>query len=588
MSLLRVENLTCVAAGRALHDLDFDLEPGACLALIAGAGAGKTLLADLLAAHCVHRGPVDGVTLDAGSALSGMDVETFSGRIVCHGRASCFAADVFHPCLPLEAQFAAALRAVDPACDAKSARARMLAALAALDIEQPEALLAAHPHEVQPGRLYRAALALTLLGEPDLLILDDVDGASRSDLSANDRLAILRALHAVRRRFRPAVLCLTQDEGFAARLASLSGDRCVWLRAGRLESEPAPLARGLSPAAVEFAVADAAADAPDFGPPLLELRALSKSHSPSRFGDRLPWRAVHRPLALNGVSFSLAARETVALIGEAGSGKSTLAGLLLRTLAPGSGEIRFRGETLPLSSQALARQVQGLFALPGLDPRQKVRTLFMSVLARSGLRGRSDLERRMLELLERAELEAAVAACRGKDLEVDVAQRVALALAFAATPRLLVCDEADAALDDEAAARLRRLLLDFLTHSSTACLWLTRSLDSALEVGRRVGVLHQGCLVEMARADCLLAAPAHPYTEALLLDAAGLGAHVPEPASRVRKLPRTPGCVYFSRCPRKTTVRCPTLAPDMVTHPLDSEHSLACHQGFDASEPAHR
>ena len=288
--------------------------------------------------------------------------------------------------------------------------------------------------------------------------------------------------------------------------------------------------------------------------------------------------------AVNGVSFTLAHGETLALVGESGSGKSTTARLILRLEDPDAGRIWLDGEDwLALSGEALRarrRDVQIVFQDPqtSLNPRMAVGDQVAEPLRVQHLARRRDLPGRVAELLSEVGLPGSTAARFPAELSGGQRQRVAIARALATRPRLLVCDEPVSSLDVSIAAQIVNLLLDLRDRNGLAYLFITHDLALVRRLADRIAVMYRGRIVESGPADRVLAAPQHPYTVALLsaVAEADPGARpdrirlAGEPAAG--SLP-VRGCAFSPRCPIARP-RCAQEEPPPVG--AGSEGGTAC------------
>lgn len=320
--------------------------------------------------------------------------------------------------------------------------------------------------------------------------------------------------------------------------------------------------------------------------PLLEVRDL-RMHFPVRGGLWLKARAWCR--AVDGVSLTLRAGETLGLVGESGCGKSTLGKTIVRLNQPTSGQILFEGADLaPLSQRALKplrRDIQMVFQDPGesLNARHSVGQLLAEPFVIHGIGTAADRPARVAALLERVGLPASAADRFPFEFSGGQRQRIGIARALALNPKLIICDEPVSALDVSIQGQVLNLLLDLQRELGLAYLFIAHDLAVVKHVSDRVAVMYLGHIVELADADTLYRHAAHPYTRALI-------SAIPEPDPRRKSTrivlggdvpsPITPpsGCPFHPRCPHATE-RCkaekPLLRlPDPVGRP---EHQVACH-----------
>lgn len=278
--------------------------------------------------------------------------------------------------------------------------------------------------------------------------------------------------------------------------------------------------------------------------------------------------------AVDGVSLDVVEGETLGLIGESGSGKSTLARAMLGLVPASTGSISWDGESVATMSRQrrreLSAQVQMVFQDPhsALDPRRRVHQSVrepLDVLGRGDRRGRDDLVRKALADVG---LPSHLHDRYPHQLSGGQKQRVNIARALVTRPRLLVCDESVAALDVALQAEIINLLADLKDEYRLTVVFISHDLGVVGHVADRVAVMYLGTLVETATADRLLAAPRHPYTEALLsarLDVRGtrgteriiLRGDVPSP------LAPPAGCRFHPRCGHAVAA-CATTEPELV------------------------
>jgi peptide/nickel transport system ATP-binding protein len=345
-------------------------------------------------------------------------------------------------------------------------------------------------------------------------------------------------------------------------------------------------------AAPDATAAGGEAAGPEHASPLLSVRDLS-----------VRYRTASGPVpAVRGVSFDLAAGETLGLAGESGCGKSTLAGAVLRLLPRGTevtGEIRLDGEDVLAMKPGRLRGVrwtdmaivfQG--ALHTLNPVQRVGRQIAEAIELhpgAGPGGRRRVTDRVGELLELVGLPARRAADYPHQLSGGQRQRVLIALALACDPRLLVADEPTTALDVMVQAQVLRLLKELQATFGLAVLFITHDLSTLRAVCRRLAVMYAGRIVEDGPSGPVFAAPAHPYTRALAaafpvigdpafrMNPSGLPGDPPDP----RELPS--GCPFHPRCPVMRPV-CPRTAVELW--PAGPDRRAACVEVLDGEAPA--
>ncbi len=289
--------------------------------------------------------------------------------------------------------------------------------------------------------------------------------------------------------------------------------------------------------------------------PLLEVKDLVVRYK-VRSHNFAPKRLLY---AVNGVSFTIEAGETLGLVGESGCGKSTIGRALVRLEKPASGSIKLDGRELAdLSGRALRRSrgdIQMVFQDPygSLNPRLTILESLDEVLALRFCADRAGRRERAAELLEQVGLPPEALDRYPHQFSGGQRQRIGIARALAGDPKLIVADEPVSALDVSVQASIVNLLMDIQRECGMAFLFIAHDLAVVEHISARIMVMYLGRIVEIAPAHELVASPRHPYTRALL-------AAVPTLApGGTRKLilhgdvpsPIDPpaGCPFHPRCP---------------------------------------
>ncbi len=325
------------------------------------------------------------------------------------------------------------------------------------------------------------------------------------------------------------------------------------------------------------------------GTPLLEVTDLVK-HYPITSGI-LFRRQIGAVRAVDGVSFSVQAGRTLALVGESGCGKSTTARAVLRLVEPTSGSVVFDGHDVARAKRgeltALRREMQIVFQDPyaSLNPRMTIRNTLAEAFKIHGV----DEGNKVEELLDSVGLAAEYAARYPHEFSGGQRQRVGIARAMALNPKLVVLDEPVSALDVSIQAQVLNLLEDLQADRDLTYLFIAHDLSVVRHIADDVAVMYLGHIVEIADRDTLFERPAHPYTQALI-------SAVPVPDPRKEKerkriiitgdvpSPANPpsGCWFRTRCQKFANelseaerAKCVQEPPALVDR--GQGHPTACH-----------
>jgi peptide/nickel transport system ATP-binding protein len=534
--LLQVQDLRVSYAARAgvvpaVRGVSLTVAPGEVVAVVGESGSGKSTLAHAVAGLLPGTGRVDGGRITLGEQeLTGLSERALRG--VRGRRIGLVPQDpgvALNPVQRVGAQVGEALR-VHGLADRRSAPARAVELLAEAGLPDAAARARQYPHELSGGMRQRVLIAIALAARPQLLIADEPTSA----LDATVQRRILDHLEGLVRASGTAVLLITHDLGVAADRA----DRLVVMRGGRaVEQGPVrevlaaprdPYTRQLLDSAPGLVVSERPARRVEAGDsPLVEVRDLVKE---------FPLGRSRRIRAVDGVSFTIARGETLALVGESGSGKSTTARLVLRLTDPTSGTVAFDGADITRARgrawRELRRRAQLVYQNPyaSLDPRFDIAEVITEPLRAFRVGDARSRRARAAELVDRVALPASVLDRRPAELSGGQRQRVAIARALALSPDLVVCDEPVSALDVSVQAQVLDLLAQLQADAGLAYLFISHDLAVVRRIAHRTGVLRDGRLVELGPTERLFAAPEHEYTRELLAAIAGRRAELEETA----------------------------------------------------------
>jgi peptide/nickel transport system ATP-binding protein len=624
----------------AIDGVSFEVAPGETVCLVGESGSGKTLTAlSVLRLEQQQRATLigGGVHFEGAdlSKLRESQLEALRGRRI--GMIFQEPMTAFDPVFTIGEQIVEAMLRHLP-LTRRQAYARAEALLARVHIPDPALRMRQIPDQLSGGMRQRAMIAMALACDPVLLIADEPTTA----LDVTIQAQILALLKELQRESGMGILLITHDLGVAAQMAErvvvMYAGRVVeeGLASTVFQAPKHPYTRGLLRSAVEpdsergselpaipgtiprldalpqgcrfhprceQASERCRADEPalvdglacfhphELAPAkprvhlrvvraqertLVEARGLSKwfDHKSGWFA---PPQRVH---ALDDVSLSIRDGETFGLVGESGCGKSTLGRAMLMLDPAQRGEIYFDGQRVR-DDPRTRRTMQIIFQDPygSLDPRWTVGRLIAEPLVAQRLGDTSSRAARVAELLELVGLSASSAQRHPHEFSGGQRQRIGIARALAVEPRFIVADEALSALDLSVQAQIINLWSELRSRLGLTALFIGHGLHVVRHLSDRIGVMYLGRLVEIAPADELFAAPAHPYTR-MLLDSIPLSrpTTTAAPVPPIGELPSASappsGCHFHPRCPA-ATARCKSERPAL--RELAPGRSAACH-----------
>ena len=508
-ALVEVDGLTLEVGGTGtivVNNVSLSLAPGEVLGIVGESGSGKTLLARAI----IGLEP-PAIRRTAGTIrFEGQDIATLTPKAMRSLRGSRIGM-VFqepmtslNPSMTIGRQLEEGL-VLHRAGDAAQRRAAILDMLRRIGIADPEAALAAYPHQFSGGMRQRIMLASVMLLKPALLIADEPTTA----LDA----VVQREVLELTRDHGTAVLMISHDLSMVARYT----DRVVVMCRGDLieQNDTAEiLARPQQPYTRQLLNAmphrSPAREVPA-GAPIVEVRGLIVDY-PGKQGMK---RALH------GIDLSVQPREVVAVVGGSGSGKTTLGRAIAGLVQPSQGDILFAGRAIAKSDEswrAYRLNCQMVFQDPyaSLDPRMTIGQLIGEALRVVPDLSRAQKAARILEGLDEVGLEKKFADRYPHELSGGQRQRVAIARAVVRRPSFVIADEPVSALDVTVRAQVLALFLELQQRHGFSCLFISHDLGVVEQVADRVVVMQQGRIVEQGARDQIFDHPQADYTRVLL------------------------------------------------------------------------
>ncbi len=563
--LMEVNNLTIdfrVPGGeaRAVDGLSFRIPYGKTVALVGESGSGKSVTAQAImgilpnnaritTGSILFRDPMTpGMVVDVAKlAPNGRQMRDLRG-----GRIAIIFQEPMTSLSPVHTignQIGEALVLHQGASESE-ARIKTAEMLGLVGFPDPNRSIDAYPFELSGGLRQRAMIAMALVCQPALLVADEPTTA----LDVTIQAQILKLLRDLQEHFHMAVLMITHDLGVVANLA----DEVVVMYHGRLMESGSvkdifrapghPYLKALLHAVprfhmepgerlvplreVETGKGDLLQPRPPLAgkEPILRVDGLTKSFGQRRTG--LLSGKPQRVLAVRDVSFAIAPGECLGLVGESGCGKSTTSKIIMRALAPDSGQVMLRteaGEQDVLSAgkeelSDIRRRIQYVFQDPfsALNPRMTVFDIITEPLVIHNVGTAADRRAFAQELMQRVGLDPHYLSRYPHNFSGGQRQRIGIARALALRPQVLICDEPVSALDVSVQAQILNLLKDLQRELGLTYLFISHNLAVVDYMADRIAVMCAGRLVELVPRTELFRNPVHPYTLALL-------SAVPEP-----------------------------------------------------------
>ena len=549
--LLSVRDLTIVFGSRAdlrpaVDGLSFDLMSGETLAIVGESGSGKSVSAMSLL-QLLPRPPA---VIRAGTAtFGGEDLLSLTEKKINRIRGAAISMifqepmTSLNPVLTIGRQLSEVV-VTHQGLSETEARLRALTMLERVRIADPERRLKQYPHQLSGGMRQRVMIAMALACEPRILIADEPTTA----LDVTIQAQILDLIRDLKREFHTAVILITHDMGVVAEMA----ERVIVVRAGR-KLEEGPVEDIFDRPQHEYtrallrAVPRLGEEARD-GSIKSRLLARREARPSDQLGAATDQRiATHKSLlevkdlvvrfdvhdgvlrrlkgrvhAVEEVSFSIAAGETIGLVGESGSGKSTIGRAIIRLENRFSGRISIDGHPIERldrrKMRPVRRLVQMVFQDPfaSLNPRLEAGSQVAEPLVVHGIGDASERRDRVADLFRRVGLSPQMQHRFPHEFSGGQRQRLCIARALALHPKLIVADEAVSALDVTIKMDVLNLFLDLQEEFNLSYLFISHDIAVIERVAHRIAVMYMGRIVEIGPCHAVLADPRHPYTQRLL------------------------------------------------------------------------
>jgi peptide/nickel transport system ATP-binding protein len=518
--LLQIESLNVAIDGRSiLQDVSLQVARGEILGLVGASGSGKSMTALAIMRLLPQR-----ATLAGEMRLNGESLTQPSARAMQRLRGKAMGMvfqepmTALNPLMRIEAQVAEAVRMHAP-LSRDAARRSAHDLLTQVGLQPDGGLWRRLPHELSGGQRQRVAIAMAVANSPPLLLADEPTTA----LDVITQSQVLDLLRGLARMRNMGLVLITHDLAVVAQLA----DRVAVMQQGRIVEQGAtgevlrhsqvPYTRALLRAS-GLAPKRATSVAP--GECVLKVAGVVREYR----GARWRWRREPPLRAVDQVSLTVNAGETVGLVGESGSGKSSLLRIILMLDQPQQGGVALVGG-------ARGRRVQAVFQDPfaSFDPRWRVERLIAEAFFSLPTRPDPDEQRRKVAaMLEQVGLSANDAQRFPHEFSGGERQRIAIARALIADPAVIALDEAVSALDVLIREQILALLAELAARLKLAFLFVSHDLHVIRAIADRVYVMQAGRIVEEGDTQAVFNSPQYAYTRALIratpmLPADGMG-----------------------------------------------------------------
>jgi peptide/nickel transport system ATP-binding protein len=531
--LLEIDGLSVSIGGAPIiKNLSLRVGAGEILGLVGASGSGKSMTALAIMQLLPAQAALTGAVRLRGEALtdkSENQLQSIRGRDI--GIVFQEPMTALNPLMHIGDQVAETVR-LHRSVSVAEARRMALETLDLVGLRGEQGALDRLPYELSGGQRQRVAIAMAVVLGPPLLIADEPTTA----LDVGTQAQVLRLLQELARTRRMGLILVTHDLAVVAQVT----DRVVVMHRGEIVEQGAtqqllrqfqhPYGKALL-AAAELKPKRAAPPRTGAerigGEQVLDVRGVVHEYPRRR---RSLWRAAAPLRAVDGVSLTVHAGETVGLVGESGSGKSSLLRVILALERPRAGEVRMLGDVFSTAKGAnlrrLRRGIQAVFQDPygSFDPQWPVERLIAEPFYLLDTPpAAAERRRKVATVLEQVGLSASDALRYPHEFSGGQRQRIAIARALITEPSVIAFDEAVSALDVLVRAQILELLAELAVRLQLAYLFVSHDLNVVRSIADRIYVMQQGRIVEYGPTETVFTSPRHAYTEALIAATPTLG-----------------------------------------------------------------
>jgi peptide/nickel transport system ATP-binding protein len=519
-ALLEVDELSvALGAARIVNGVTLQVRAGEILGLVGASGSGKSMTALAIMQLLPEGATLTGAVRLRGETLTGkadVEMQAIRGRDI--GMVFQEPMTALNPLMPIGDQVAEVVR-LHRRVSMLEARGAAREALELAGLPEAQVAIDRFPHELSGGQRQRVAIATAVVMAPPLLIADE----PTTSLDVITQAQVLKLLQQLVRTRNMGMILVTHDLAVIAQLA----DRVAVMQAGEIVEQGATadfLRRSHHP--YTQALLAAATLAPKRGAkrpdsaPILQASGIVREYPKKR---RSLWHAAPPLRAVDNVSLSVHAGETVGLVGESGSGKSSLLRVLLALERSQAGQVQLLGQGFSRAQgqnlRRLRRAIQVVFQDPygSFDPRWTVERLIEEpFFLWNSPPLQAERRRKVAVVLEQVGLSASDAQRFPHEFSGGERQRIAIARALITEPAVIAFDEAVSALDVLKRGQILELLAGLAERLNIAYLFVSHDLHVVRAIADRIYVMQQGRVIEEGLTEAVFASPRHAYTRALI------------------------------------------------------------------------